>query len=66
MSAIGSGVKEIRIHEENEYRVLYSISPNLQKPSMCCTLSPRKPNRLERKIWNWRRIATSSWQTKET
>jgi len=23
MSAVGSGVKEIRIHEENEYRVLY-------------------------------------------
>lgn len=23
MSSVGSGVKEIRIHEENEYRVLY-------------------------------------------
>ncbi len=23
MSSVGSGVKEIRVHEENEYRVLY-------------------------------------------
>jgi phage-related protein len=40
MPDVGSGVVEVRVHGENEFRVFYVVDS--RRLSMCCTASSRK------------------------
>ena len=44
MPDVGSGVMEIRVHGDNEYRVFYVARLlDTRKPSTCSTASSRRP-----------------------
>lgn len=57
MPSIGVGVKEIRIHEQNEYRVIYIA--RFKEAVMCFIVLPRKRGKLQNTIWSWQETATN-------
>lgn len=56
MPDVGSGVMEIRLHGDNEYRVFYVARS--RRPFTCCIVSSRRPRRPEKPTSTWVGSAT--------